>query len=213
MSKRRVIEEDIIACENRYAMSKQVHSLLSRVAQQSGTELIDLYKLFGWPLYRKYGHAYEAFKIIVNGNESILDEFNLPEAVRSSLVMNIKRRLTPQPNTIRATVEVTCFGYEGIDAIKEALSEGLKVGDVSIRLLAPPQYLITTVNVNAEAGIQLVESAIAKITETLKAKEGHISVKEAARVINESDEKKMKEDMINMGKENAQVAADDPTDD
>lgn len=28
-------------------------------------KLEDLYTLYGWPLYKKYGHAYEAFKIAI----------------------------------------------------------------------------------------------------------------------------------------------------
>ncbi|KAF9596683.1 hypothetical protein IFM89_012882, partial [Coptis chinensis] len=33
----------------------------------------DLYINIGWPLYRKYGHAFEAFRLIVNDANSILD--------------------------------------------------------------------------------------------------------------------------------------------
>jgi hypothetical protein len=28
--------------------------------------VIDLYNQFGWDLYKKYGHAYDAFKLIVS---------------------------------------------------------------------------------------------------------------------------------------------------
>jgi translation initiation factor 2 subunit 1 len=45
-------------------------------------------------------------------------------AVKECLLKNIKRRLTPQPIKLRADIEVTCFRYEGIDAIKAALHKG-----------------------------------------------------------------------------------------
>jgi translation initiation factor 2 subunit 1 len=32
----------------------------------------DLYTHVGWPLYRKYGHAFEAFKLIVTDPDSVL---------------------------------------------------------------------------------------------------------------------------------------------
>lgn len=35
--------------------------MLRHVADQHGLWLEDLYKQVGWPLYRKYGHAFDAF--------------------------------------------------------------------------------------------------------------------------------------------------------
>jgi translation initiation factor 2 subunit 1 len=43
--------------------------------------------------------------------------------LKTDLLTYIKRRLAPQPVKIRADIEVTCFTYEGIDAIKAALGE------------------------------------------------------------------------------------------
>jgi hypothetical protein len=48
--------------------------------------------------------------------------------LQNDLLTYIKRRLAPQPVKIRADIEVTCFTYEGIDAIKAALTEGEEKG-------------------------------------------------------------------------------------
>ena len=37
----------------------------------------------------------------------------LTDAVRSGLMKNITRRMTPQPLKIRADVDMTCFAYDG----------------------------------------------------------------------------------------------------
>lgn len=66
LSKRRVDPEDVAKCEDRYNKAKAVHSVLRHVASQRGMTLEDLYKKVGWPLYRKYGHAYDAFKIALS---------------------------------------------------------------------------------------------------------------------------------------------------
>lgn len=34
--------------------------------------------------------------------------------------------MTPQAVKVRSDIEVACYGYEGIDAVKSALKEGLK---------------------------------------------------------------------------------------
>lgn len=47
----------------RYNKAKAVHSVLRHVADMEGKSLEALYQTVGWPLYKKYGHAYDAFKL------------------------------------------------------------------------------------------------------------------------------------------------------
>lgn len=60
------------------------------------------------------------------------------------MLNNIKRKLTSQAVKIRADVEVACYGYEGIDAVKTALKAGLALSTdelpIKINLIAPPLY-------------------------------------------------------------------------
>jgi translation initiation factor 2 subunit 1 len=63
LSKRRVAPEDVAKCEDRFNKAKAVHSVLRHVADQNGLSLQSLYEIVGWPLYKKYGHAYDAFKL------------------------------------------------------------------------------------------------------------------------------------------------------
>ena len=78
----------------------------------------DLCKRVGWPLYQKYGHAYDAFKMALsNETDEQIDIFaglDITEDIKEFLITYIKRRLAPQPVKIRADIEVTCFTYEGI---------------------------------------------------------------------------------------------------
>lgn len=63
LSKRRVDPEDVAKCEERYNKAKAVHSVLRHVADMEGKSLETLYQTVGWPMYKKYGHAYDAFKL------------------------------------------------------------------------------------------------------------------------------------------------------
>jgi translation initiation factor 2 alpha subunit (eIF-2alpha) len=65
LSKRRVSPEDVAKCEEKFIKSKTVHSIMRHVADKLDTPLETLYQQFGWPLYKKYGHAYEAFKLAI----------------------------------------------------------------------------------------------------------------------------------------------------
>jgi hypothetical protein len=75
---------------------------------------------------------------------SILAECGLDENTKDVLLNNIKRKLTSQAVKIRADIEVACYGYEGIDAVKTALRAGLACSTeelpIKINLIAPPLY-------------------------------------------------------------------------
>ncbi len=88
----------------------------------------ELYSSISWPLYKLYGHAFDAFKLMAQDDGATLFARLeaerggpipvLTEPVREALLRNIKRRMTPQALKIRADVELTCFQYDGIEHIK-----------------------------------------------------------------------------------------------
>lgn len=75
---------------------------------------------------------------------SILDECGLDSDTKELLISNIRQKLTSQAVKIRADIEVACYGYEGIDAVKAALKTGLLCSTeeipIKINLIAPPIY-------------------------------------------------------------------------
>ena len=86
----------MIKCEERYNKAKAVHSVLRHVADQHGLWLEDLYKQVGWPLYRKHGHAFDAFSkyLLPEGDERYEDvfaELGLSPELKDSIVTYIKR--------------------------------------------------------------------------------------------------------------------------
>ena len=97
----------------------------------------------GWPLYRKYGHAYDAFKLaLLDEEEDPFASIDASQTLKDELRMYIRRRLAPQPIKVRADVEVSCFTYEGIEAIREALFAGMALStensQIKCKLIAPP---------------------------------------------------------------------------
>jgi hypothetical protein len=82
--------------------------------------------------------------LIPTRDPSILAECGLDDETKEVLLNNIKRKLTSQAVKIRADIEVACYGYEGIDAVKTALKAGLACSTeelpIKINLIAPPLY-------------------------------------------------------------------------
>jgi hypothetical protein len=79
--------------------------------------------------------------------------------VREALLKNIKRRMTPQPLKIRADVELTCFAYDGIERIKDAMraAEATSTEEcpVKMKLVAPPLYVLTTQTLDKQKGVEV----------------------------------------------------------
>jgi len=213
LSKRRVSQEDIAKCEEKYNKSKAVHSIMRHCSETCKVPLIELYEKFGWDLYKKFGHAYDAFKLIVAEADKVLAPYELDDKVKTTLVANINRRLTPMPVRLRADIEVTCFGYEGIDAIKEALLAGQAVGTedavIKIKLVAPPLYVMMTTALDKEMGIAKLEEACAAIGETIKKKGGEANIKVKARAVSERDDRLLASLMETLEKQNAEVDGDE----
>nr|CAG4651996.1 EOG090X09RW [Triops cancriformis] len=219
LSKRRVSPEDVEKCTEKYSKAKAVNSILRHVAGLLGFEtdeqLEDLYKRTAWHFEeksKKQASAYDYFKQAVN-DPSILDECGLEENVKEQLLHIIKRKLTQQAVKIRADVEVACYGYEGIDAVKAALKAGVACSTeeipIRINLIAPPLYVMTTQTPERQEGLKALEVAIEKIQATIKTSGGVFNIQMAPKVVTALDEAELAKQMEKAELENAEVAGDD----
>jgi len=226
LSKRRVSPEEVIACEDKYNKAKAVHGVLRHLAEKRKLYLEDLYESIGWPLYRKYGHAYDAFKLALADEAGItnddnqddpLEELNIPNDLKEELKTYIRRRLAPQPIKIRSDVEVSCYTYEGIDAIREALFAAMDVGTesmpIKIKLIAPPIYVLSTTTLDKEIGINLLTKAIQVIQDRITAKGGKMDVKMEPRAVSVREETELQAMMDRLALENEEMDGDAPEED
>ncbi|KAJ2379369.1 hypothetical protein GGI05_006608, partial [Coemansia sp. RSA 2603] len=117
LSKSRVNHDEAEACRVKFEKSKHVHLIITSLARKLETTPEELYKQFGWPLYKQYGHAYDAFKAAIADPEAVFGPFNLDPKTKEELVAIISHDLRPQRSKLRADIEVTCTEYQGIEAI------------------------------------------------------------------------------------------------
>jgi translation initiation factor 2 subunit 1 len=205
----------VVKCEERYNKGKMVHSIMRHVAEKTSTPLETLYSTIGWPLNRRYGHAIDAFKISISNPEGVWSDLQFPsEAVKTELLSYISKRLTPAPTKVRADIEVTCFGYDGIDAIKSALkrAEECSSKDVAVRvkLVSPPLYVLTSQCTDKTAGIAKLEEAIRDVEGAIVAFDGgRCAVKMAPKAVTENDDAELQALMARRERENAQVSGDE----
>ncbi|KAJ6011002.1 Eukaryotic translation initiation factor 2 subunit alpha [Penicillium sp. IBT 35674x] len=209
LSKRRVSPEDVVKCEERYNKSKAVHSILRHVAEAAQTPLETLYQQIAWPLDKKYGHSHDAFKISIS-NPEVWNDIEFPsEPVKKELQLYISKKLTPAPTKVRADIEVTCFSYEGIDAVKTALrtaeAENTPENQIKVKLVAP----LCTQCLDKQLGIQQLEAGIQRIEANIKAAGGNCTVKMAPKAVTEHDDAILQELMEKRERENQEVSGDE----
>jgi translation initiation factor 2 subunit 1 len=222
LSKRRVSPEDVSKCEEKFNKSKLVHSIMRHVAETTTADLEELYKTIAWPLYRMFGHAFDAFKTMTQDEgDAIFKKLEedrgeplsiLTPEVKDALLKNIKRRMTPQPVKIRADVELTCFQYDGIEHIKNAIraAEGTSTEEcpVKMKLVAPPLYVLTTQTLDKNKGVEVLNAACEACHKSIEKARGKLVVKEAARAVSERDDRLLTEKLEALEAANREVDGD-----
>ena len=137
--------------------------------------------------------------------------------IADELKLYISKRLTPQPTKVRADIEVTCFGYEGIDAVKTALrtAEAGNTEDtqVKVKLVSPPLYVLTSTCLDKNVGITRLEEAIVDIRKSIEGAGGNLSVKMEPKAVTESDDAELQALMEKRERENAEVSGDESVSD
>ncbi|EGG23935.1 eukaryotic translation initiation factor 2 subunit 1 [Cavenderia fasciculata] len=251
LSKRRVTPEEITKCEDRYNKSKavrtsrhrslsltlHVHSIIrhlsTRLTQISEKTVSakQIYRQFGWAIYQKFGHAYDAFRLSLT-EPSVFDGFDIQPEQLKILNEIIAHKLKPQPLKIRADLELTCFDYEGIDAIKAAISASQNhamqsvvvpqdatpadidklFGVVTISLIAPPLYVMVGTFDDKEKGVAALNKCVEVLGEELEKRSGKLTVKIPARAVGASDDQELDDLMEQLGRENEEIDGDDSDD-
>jgi translation initiation factor 2 subunit 1 len=152
-----------------------------------------------------------------DGTEDIFDGLNVAPEIKEDILTYVRRKLAPQSIKIRADIEVTCFTYEGIDVIKEALMAGERKGTsenpIKIKLIAPPLYVITCTTLDKDFGIQLLNEAIETITSTARTLGGAVEVKMPPKAVTQREDADLQAMLDRLAIAQDDVDGDDEPDD
>lgn len=194
LSKRRATPEDIAICEERFAKSKAVQTIIRHIATEVGISVVELNEKVTWPLARKHGNEYDAFREAAI-DTSIFDSLDITDQIKDMLLTDIRLRLSPPPVKMRARIQVSCIGSEGIEGVRKALRAGRDLAfvdptnsgvecSVEIRLIATPLFLITATANSKELGLEHMNHVLNQIKEVIEATEGgRFSVEEEPHIL------------------------------
>ena len=216
LSKRRVSLEEVAQCEMKYNKSKQAAAIIRQVAKATGKTELELNQEITWPLYKtEFKHPLDAFKVCLDAPTTVRTKTNCADETWAALTKVIKLRMTPKPIKIRSSIEVSCFAYAGINAVKEALSKGLMASEgtnmkISIRLIAPPLYVMITNSLNKDKGIELLTKSIQMIKTTIEENGGQLTIKEEPFATSKEDDTDLAMLMKTIAKNNQEIDGDEP---
>ena len=172
LSKKRITEQDIECGKEKYNKSKLVNSILTGISKNCNIPVIELYPKLVWniSLKEEYQHISDLYIASIN-NIHLLDSFSIDPELKKLLIQNIQKYMFPKHFNFQSRVKVTCFDYQGIDAIKKALSKGKQFGTteypINITLYGTPIYLLTCKDNKYNNGIQKLNKAILAIKENI----------------------------------------------
>ncbi|KAI9604125.1 hypothetical protein H4Q26_003737 [Puccinia striiformis f. sp. tritici PST-130] len=174
---------------------------------QNRLDMETVNEMVAWPLFEKYGHAFDAFKLSITAGDGIWAVKNTGEC-DDAFNSKHSSKIDSTPVKVRADIEATCFAYSGIDAIRTALKLGESVGTesvpIKIRLVAPP--------IIRYGAIELLETAIERIGESLKKDGGQLTVKMKPKAVSETDDLELAALMERVARENREVSGDEDSD-
>lgn len=218
LSKKNVIKQDeIVAFEEKYKKSKAVNGIMKTLAQKISIDVEELYKEFCWDLYDHFDHAHDALKIALNNPDDVFSKVKIEPSHKEALIEILKKRMVPQPVKIRADFKLTCFTYEGINAIKYALSEGEKLSSqdipLKLKIIGAPVYEISTTTIKQTEGLDLVNKALKAVETAIRSKNGNYLIDNKPKVYGDNAGKEIEEQIQNLKvKEEANNEEEGPED-
>ena len=191
LSKKQVKTDEIDECKKKFGKSKAVEGIVKLLSVHTKKSMEYLYKNLIWPLYKTHEHAYDALKSILNGDDKILEGLKITDDIKEELIKILKVILVPQPVKIRSDFKLTCYTFEGIDAIKESLLNGEKKGTEAIpikfRVIGSPLYECSISTINKKEGIEVMNAALQEVKKSIEAKGGNFLLETNPEVLGENE--------------------------
>jgi len=173
------------------------------VASINDLDVEDFCAKVSWPLHKSHGSAMDAFKLHVDQEIDVwkhidfsqpgTDLTHMQEKLKTDIETTLLRRLERTPLRLQAKCEVSCDEYEGINAVKESLTEGFKASksdlEVSIKLIAHPVFALSCMCRDKQAGIDVLDEAMDHIQKAINDRGGNFTLQSKPKITQKVEDK------------------------
>jgi len=128
-------------------------------------------------VYEKFENPYEAFQEAVESGEEVFTKQDIAPDWASALTEVARSKVKLEKASLTATVELTCRATEGIEAIRAALSNAIKVkkprgATIRVYAVGAPRYRIEATTREYSEAEAVLKAAVEEATNTVKSSGG-----------------------------------------
>ena len=193
LSKKEVNLDEEEKTKKKFRKSKYIEGIIKKLSVITNTTMENLYKTIVWPLYEddSYEHPYDALESIVLNGDSILEGLNIKNEIKEELIKILKNKIVIKPVQIKSQFNLTCFTFNGIDDIKEALFFGQKrrTEDIFFKfyIISSPIYECSVETLNKRKGIEVMNEALKDVKNKIEEKGGNFELIQEPHVTDEKE--------------------------
>lgn len=122
--------------------------------------------------------------------------------------------MKPKPVKVRGDFQITCYGYEGIEAIKQTLAkvqQDTTTEDIPLkfRMIAAPLYEISTTTSKKNEAIELLLSAVKQVENEIKKHKGTFKMENPPQIVGAKDEKDIEDIISKFNQQNVETSGEE----
>ncbi len=160
VSMKRVSEEEKRAKLDQIRSDKRANKLLELSLKNSKSRM--KFENVQKEIEKNYEDTYACLKETMEKGGSALDDVNLPDSLKESIVGIAKKNIKKPTVMIDGTISLTCYDSDGLSKIKKALDVEDK--SISILYLGAPSYKITV----TDSDYKKAEKKLSTVVEQIK---------------------------------------------
>ncbi|KAG5858996.1 translation initiation factor 2 subunit alpha [Encephalitozoon hellem] len=172
LSMSKVTENEKAECRETSAKNKLAYHIMLKAAKRLKMEVSDLYEKMGYDKEEEFGSLYYFFAR-VKDNGDIMDDDEIGLTIKNL----IREQFQASTYKVRADIDVMCSSKGGIDSIKKAFAEALKLDPrLEFCLIKTPTYSVTRVSGNKDKAYEVVREACNILTSNIQKEGGTATV-------------------------------------
>lgn len=141
LSLKRVTKQDEREKLNALRREQRAEKMLEQAAKELGKSLDQAYEEVGFLLQQKFGELFVAFEEARETKDALIKN-GVPKEWSDAIARVIEKSFKEKEIVIKAEIELKSYAKDGIEKIKEVLSNLSKKTGVSVKYISAPKYRV-----------------------------------------------------------------------